>query len=236
MGASQVQQLMQLPGQVPLDQILQQVAYIFGIKAVQLLADASRHFIAARLGARLAAQDRSIDPACPPNESGTRLVIVEAAPKLLVEAIYALFGAGAALASSPPFAAFFVAHEILAGQIIGFGAAYLGSKRDASSSLLQDLHKDRTSEFALIDADVRLNDYQNLFERYVEFGQLLGVSSFSLWASTLIDKAVIDQSTFQKVMVFATTAMQASGEIAQSVDKMNRGMHNITHLIKLQQS
>jgi len=79
---------MSLPGQVPLDQLLRQVAALFGVKALHLLAEAARGLAGARLGAALEARGRARvaraarDAGGPPPGDlarASRLLVVDAA-------------------------------------------------------------------------------------------------------------------------------------------------------------
>ena len=236
--AGQVQQIMQLPGQMPLEKVLEHLGTLLGFKAVHLFAEGLRTALQARLGAKLDAEARRIDPSCgePGRPSGPRLLVAEAGPKLLVEASYALIGAGAALATSPTFAAFYVAHDALMGQLAGLGAASLSAKRDNKMHVLDDIQRSSDIEaYRRVDADVALHDAQNLLDRFADASQLLMVSSFALCSTALIDKSLIDLSTYQKVMVFVSTAMQSTGELAQAFDKVNKGSAHITHLMELEE-
>jgi len=236
--AGQVQQIMQLPGQMPLEKVLEHLGTLLGFKAVHLFAEGLRTALQARLGAKLDAEARRIDPSCgePGRPSGPRLLVAEAGPKLLVEASYALIGAGAALATSPTFAAFYVAHDALMGQLAGLGAASLSAKRDNKMHVLDDIQRSSDIEaYRRVDADVALHDAQNLLDRFADASQLLMVSSFALCSTALIDKTLIDLSTYQKVMVFVSTAMQSTGELAQAFDKVNKGSAHITHLMELEE-
>ena len=55
----QVQQLMSLPGQLPLDRLLAQLGAVFGVKAVHLIAEAAKGLLGARLGGALEARGRA---------------------------------------------------------------------------------------------------------------------------------------------------------------------------------
>mmetsp|Transcript_8242 Transcript_8242/g.33936 ORF Transcript_8242/g.33936 Transcript_8242/m.33936 type:complete len:293 (+) Transcript_8242:729-1607(+) len=234
--AGQVQQLTQLPGQQGLDAVAKQVATVLSVKAVHVALDALRAATAARLGSALEREDRdSAGASAEPRESGARLVVVEAAPKLVVEAAYATVGALAALYTSTPLAAFFVAHEVLAGQLVGACAGALSARRDAKAAVFQNVAAevaagapdDAAASKRLAAADVAAADAQNFLERFLDAGQLLGISSFVVACTALVDRRVVDAADYQKVMLFATTAMQSGAEIAQALDKAQRGTEKL---------
>lgn len=232
----QVQQIMQLPGQMPFERMLTHVGTLLGLKAIHLFVEGLRTGLSARLGAKLDAAARRIDPSCDPGASGTRIVVVEAAPKLLVEASCALLSTCAALLTSPLYSSFYVAHEVLMGQVLGLGVTALGSSRDLKFLAFKELHHSAASDspLGLIEADVAFHDAQNIFDRFVDAGQLLVVASFAVSSAALIDKRFLDPQTFQKVVVFVSTAMQSSAEFAHAFDKLDKGTKNITHLLALE--
>jgi ketopantoate hydroxymethyltransferase len=59
-----------------------------------------------------------------------RVVTTEAAPRVIVEGIYGIVSAVGALSSSAPLAVYFVAHEGLISQVVGFAGAMLAQRRD----------------------------------------------------------------------------------------------------------
>lgn len=242
--AGQVQQLMQLPGQMPLENVVQHLAMVAGIKTVHLVSELFRHWVAHRLGQRLerAVRDHLIAARSFDNEessegdlvkrleegdvasaievsTATRLVLAEAAPRLAVEATYASFGALGALFTSPPLAVYFVAHEALVGQLVGFGAAYLARSRDRKSELAAQARGGPDYDAKQIAA----NDANAFLDRYVETGQIAGLASFVLTASFLIDRNIISPDKYQRVMMLASNAMQSSAELAQAAEKLHRG-------------
>ena len=107
----QVQQLMSLPGQLPLDQLLRQVAQVLGIKVVHLVAECVKGLVSARLAAKLEAKGRArwlaasrvaektdvTEPLLDPKQglemaAASKLLVVEAAPKALVEGVFGVRG------------------------------------------------------------------------------------------------------------------------------------------------
>ena len=137
-----MQQLVALPGQVGLDDALRHVAAIFGIKAVHLLAEAVRgHSSPGRLGAALERRARARGALAARQKAGDgrgrrrraarrcarRNLVVDAAPRVVVEGTFGVVGAAGALRASPFQAVYFVAHEALLGQVVGAVAAALAA-------------------------------------------------------------------------------------------------------------
>lgn len=236
--AGQVQQLMQLPGQMPVENVALQLAMILGVKSVHLLAEALRHIIANRLGQCLEGEAREhLEPKADLHSdkealvdrlvdgdtastleaaTATRLLLVEAAPKMVVEVAYAAVGAIGAVTTSPPLAIYFIAHEALVGQVVGVGAALLARRRDVKAEAARQRPMDNAAKIAANDAAV-------ILDRYMETGQLLGLSSFVLTASAIIDKGFVSAEKYQRIMMLASNAMQSASEIAQAADKFQRG-------------
>eukprot|EP00635_Sarcinochrysidales_sp_CCMP3193_P007649 CAMPEP_0118891606 /NCGR_PEP_ID=MMETSP1166-20130328/1555_1 /TAXON_ID=1104430 /ORGANISM="Chrysoreinhardia sp, Strain CCMP3193" /LENGTH=414 /DNA_ID=CAMNT_0006830275 /DNA_START=105 /DNA_END=1350 /DNA_ORIENTATION=+ len=234
--AGQVQQIMQLPGQMPFEQMLTHVGTVLGLKAIHLIAEGLRTGLSARLGAKLDAAARHIDPSC--GSSGTRVVVVEAAPKIVVETSYALVGACAALLTSPVLASFYVTHEVLMGQLVALGAATLGSRRDCKFQLFNEIRGlfsfSPETSLRLIDADVSFHDAQNCVDRFVDAGQFIVVASFAVSSAALIEKRLLDVQTFQKVMVFASTTMNSVSEMVLAFDRLDVGTQHIARLLAIE--
>lgn len=232
MLAGQVQQLMQLPGQMPAETVLTQLAAIFGVKAVHLIAECLRSLLATRLGQKLEARDRhaALERDQPVDErvDGSRLM-VEAGPKLVVEIVYVACGALGALATSPPLAVYFVAHEALVGQLVGLGAAALAGRRDHLAAREQELREHLDAD--LDAAQIATNDAQFVLEKYMDLGQLGGLASFVLTASAFVDKGFVPVDKYQRVMLLASNTMQASAELAAAFEKFNKGVDHRTTLV-----
>lgn len=243
--AGQVQQIMQLPGQMKLEDVVTQLAVVLGIKSLHLFIEAIRLGVTHRLGQSLEkaarrhvakagvssktasqadnALDRLLegDEACSREViTGTRLMVSEAAPKIIVEAIFATTGAFGALSASPAVATYFVAHEMLVGQVVGIGAALLSRRRDAKN---QEVANCTDVEGNLDKAQIAANDAQAVLDRYVDTAQVLGLSAFVVAASSFISKDMATPESYQRVMMLASHAMQSAAEVANASEKVNRG-------------
>ena len=245
--ASQVQQLVALPGQVGLEDALRHVAAIFGIKAVHLLAEAVKGLVAGRLGAALERRGRArwleARKGAPEAAEGAddaqlavaaKLLVVDAAPRVVVEGTFGVVGAAAALRASPFQAVYFVAHEALLGQVVGAVAAALAGARDARQA---DDDAARTAWAAaavtsnpsddkyLRDTAVALSDAQLALERAVDAGQLAVLASYVVTSACIVERRVLgaDAEKYQQVMGFAGGAMQAAQEIGSCAEALGRG-------------
>ena len=246
--ASQVQQLVALPGQVGLDDALRHVAAIFGIKAVHLLAEAVKGLVAGRLGAALERRGRARWLAARQKAGGAegaddaqlaagpKLLVVDAAPRVVVEGTFGVVGAAGALRASPFQAVYFVAHEALLGQVVGAVAAALAAARDARQA---DDDAARAAWAAAAaagageppgDAHLRatavaLGDAQLAFERAVDASQLAVLASYVVTSTCFVERRFLgaDAEKYQKVMGFAGGAMQAAQEIGSCAEALGRG-------------
>ncbi|KAJ1455716.1 hypothetical protein M885DRAFT_519434 [Pelagophyceae sp. CCMP2097] len=263
--SGQVQQLMQLPGQMPLDALLAQIGLVFGIKAVQLIAEVIRAAVATRLGEKIEKKVRAkyvklmLDdkralaaaPTLTPDElkqgcrdasAATRVVVVEAAPKAIVEVIYGGMSALGAVVASPALATYFVAHEGLLSQLVGLAASLLVQRRDrygAEAETARDEWERAAFQPSAFDLDasaleaksatmagacVAFGDAHAVVDRTMDAAQLAVLSSYVVSVAALVDKNVLgaDASKYQRVMGLASGAMQAAGETSQSVEKFAR--------------
>ena len=246
--ASQVQQLVALPGQVGLDDALRHVAAIFGIKAVHLLAEAVKGLVAGRLGAALERRGRARWLAARQKAGGAegaddaqlaagpKLLVVDAAPRVVVEGTFGVVGAAGALRASPFQAVYFVAHEALLGQVVGAVAAALAAARDARQA---DDDAARAAWAAAATAGageppddahlrataVALGDAQLAFERAVDASQLAVLASYVVTSTCFVERRFLgaDAEKYQKVMGFAGGAMQAAQEIGSCAEALGRG-------------
>ena len=179
--------------------------------------------------------------------SATRLLVVEAAPKALVEGVFGAMGAVGALYASPPLALYFVGHETVMAQLVGLSAAVLASKRDASFSRENDVREEWVKDVAdtkqtpmadpeLTVCQIEAADSQLALERVVDASQLCVLSSYVVTSGALIEKTVlkIDAEKYQKVMGFAGGAMQAAQEVSQCAEKLGRGTELMAMLHKLE--
>jgi len=253
----QVQQLMSLPGQLPLEQLLRQILAVLGVKAAHLAAECARGLLSTRLGAKLdakgrkrwrdavarAAEDdaataelrdpkRGLEMSC-----ASRMLVVEAAPKALVEGLFGVAGACGALYASPFLAAYFVGHEACMAQLVGAAAGLLMARRDSRARRENDVREAWCAEFAEAgggeigaERELRLvqvegGDAQLLLERSVDCAQLAVLSSYVVTSSALIEKSVfgVDGEKYQKVMGFAGGAMQAAQEVGACAERLGRG-------------
>ena len=246
--ASQVQQLVALPGQVGLDDALRHVAAIFGIKAVHLLAEAVKGLVAGRLGAALERRGRARWLAARQTAGGAegaddaqlaagpKLLVVDAAPRVVVEGTFGVVGAAGALRASPFQAVYFVAHEALLGQVVGAVAAARAAARDARQA---DDDAARAAWAAAATAGageppddahlrataVALGDAQLAFERAVDASQLAVLASYVVTSTCFVERRFLgaDAEEYQKVMGFAGGAMQAAQEIGSCAEALGRG-------------
>ena len=265
----QVQQLMSLPGQLPLDQLLRQVAQVLGIKVVHLVAECVKGLVSARLAATLEAKGRKrwleaartaektevTEALLDPKQglemaAASKLLVVEAAPKALVEGIFGAMGAVGALYASPPLAAYFVTHEACMAQLVGLVAGLLMATRDDRARRENDVREAWVAELAAAptetpaaDAELRVcqvegGDAQLALERAVDCAQLAVLSSYVVTSSALIEKTVlgIDGDKYQKVMGFAGGAMQAAQEVGSCAEKLGRGTELMAMMHKLEDS
>ena len=263
----QVQQLMSLPGQLPLDRLLAQLGAVFGVKAVHLIAEAAKGLLGARLGGALEARGRArwlaaskVDAAAGDEvaelaapEKGlelataSRLLVVDAAPKALVELLFGVAGAAGALYASPPLALFFVGHEAFMAQLVGAVAGALAARRDGAARREESAKEAWAGEvsngaaYPYADPELRVchveaGDAQLVLERAVDAGQLAVLSSYVLASGALIEKRAlgIDGDKYQKVMGFAGGFMQAAQEVNGCAEKLGRGTELMALLHKLE--
>jgi len=186
---------------------------------------------------------------CPGLELATasRLLVVDAASKALVELLFGVAGAAGALYASPPLALFFVGHEAFMAQLVGAVAGALAARRDGAARREESAKEAWAGEVAggaaypYADPELRVchveaGDAQLVLERAVDAGQLAVLSSYVLASGALIEKRAlgIDGDKYQKVMGFAGGFMQAAQEVNGCAEKLGRGTELMALLHKLE--